>query len=114
MDVTKNLKLSAKTIDLDSRWDCKYTRLQVFELMLFFRFFMVKKAFHLLRSDRRGACRRTGKAVLLPSHQKRQTERIWGVLQELVKIITETFETDDERVLDALINRSETFKHYIL
>ncbi len=41
------------------------------------------------------------------------TERIWGVLQELVRIIAETFETDDERVLDALINRSETFKHYI-
>ena len=41
------------------------------------------------------------------------TDRIWGVLQELVRIIAETFETDDERVLDALINRSETFKHYI-
>ena len=41
------------------------------------------------------------------------TDRIWGVLQELVRVIAETFETDDERVLDALINRSETFKHYI-
>ena len=41
------------------------------------------------------------------------TDRIWGVLQELVRIISETFETDDQRVLDALINRSETFKHYI-
>jgi hypothetical protein len=41
------------------------------------------------------------------------TDRIWGVLQELVRIIAETFETDDQRVLDALINRSETFKHYI-
>ncbi len=41
------------------------------------------------------------------------TERIWGVLQELVRVISETFETDDQRVLDALINRSETFKHYI-
>lgn len=41
------------------------------------------------------------------------TDRIWGVLQELVRIIAETFETDDERVLDALINRSEMFKHYI-
>lgn len=41
------------------------------------------------------------------------TERIWGVIQELVRIIAETFETEDERVLDALINRSEAFKHYI-
>ena len=41
------------------------------------------------------------------------TERIWGLLQEIVRIIAEAFETDDERVMDALINRSETFKHYI-
>lgn len=41
------------------------------------------------------------------------TERIWGILQELVRIIAEAFETDDEKVMDALINRSETFKHYI-
>lgn len=38
-------------------------------------------------------------------------ELIWGVLQEFVRIIAETFETNDERVLDALIYRSETFKH---
>ena len=41
------------------------------------------------------------------------TDRIWGVLQEFVSIIAEAFDTDDEHVLDALINRSETFKHYI-
>jgi hypothetical protein len=41
------------------------------------------------------------------------TERIWGFLQEIVRIIAEAFETDDEKVMDALINRSETFKHYI-
>jgi hypothetical protein len=41
------------------------------------------------------------------------TERIWGVLQELVRIIAEAFQIDDERVMDTLINRSETFKHYI-
>ena len=41
------------------------------------------------------------------------TERIWGLLQEIVRIIAEAFETDDEKVMDALINRSETFKHYI-
>ena len=41
------------------------------------------------------------------------TERIWGLLQEIVRIIAEVFKTDDEKVMDALINRSETFKHYI-
>ncbi len=41
------------------------------------------------------------------------TEKIWGILQELVSIIAEAFGTDDERVMDTLINRSETFKHYI-
>ena len=46
MDVAKNLKLSATTLNLESRWNCKYTRLQVFELLLLFPFFMVKNAFH--------------------------------------------------------------------
>jgi len=41
------------------------------------------------------------------------TERIRGVLQELVRIIAETFQIDDERVMDTLINRSEAFKHFI-
>ena len=41
------------------------------------------------------------------------TERIWGILQELVMIIAEAFQIDDERVMDTLINRSETFKHFI-
>ncbi len=41
------------------------------------------------------------------------TERIWGILQELVRIIAEAFQIDDERVMDTLINRSETFKHFI-
>lgn len=41
------------------------------------------------------------------------TERIWGILQELVRIISEAFQIDDERVMDTLINRSETFKHFI-
>ena len=41
------------------------------------------------------------------------TERIWGVLQELVRIIAETFEIDDEKVMDILINRSEAFKHFV-
>ncbi len=41
------------------------------------------------------------------------TERIWEILQELVGIIAEAFLIDDERVMDTLINRSETFKHFI-
>jgi len=41
------------------------------------------------------------------------TDRIWGILQELVMIIAEAFQIDDERVMDTLINRSETFKHFI-
>jgi xanthine dehydrogenase molybdopterin-binding subunit B len=41
------------------------------------------------------------------------TDRIWGILQELVRIIAEAFQIDDERVMDTLINRSETFKHFI-
>lgn len=41
------------------------------------------------------------------------TERIWGVLLELVRIIAEAFQIDDERVMDTLIHRSETFKHFI-
>ncbi len=41
------------------------------------------------------------------------TERIWGVLQELVCIIAEAFGIADERVIDTLINRSDTFKHFI-
>jgi len=41
------------------------------------------------------------------------TERIWGILQELVRIIAIAFEIDDERIMDSLINRSETFKHFI-
>jgi len=51
MDVAKNLKLSAKTIYLESRWNCKYTRLQVFELLLFFPLFMVRNAFHYPESS---------------------------------------------------------------
>lgn len=45
MDIAKNLKLSAKTLDLESRCTCKYKRLQVFELLLLFPLFMVKNAF---------------------------------------------------------------------
>jgi hypothetical protein len=41
------------------------------------------------------------------------TECIWGILQELVRIIAETFEINEERAFDALINRSEAFKHYL-
>jgi len=41
------------------------------------------------------------------------TERIWGIIQEFVCIVAEAFGADDEKVMDTLINRSETFKHYI-
>jgi len=46
MDVAKHLKLSEKSLNLESHWNCKYTRLQVFELLLLFPLFMVKNAFH--------------------------------------------------------------------
>ena len=45
-DVTKHLKLSGKWLSFESHWNCKYTRLQVFELLLLFPLFMVKNAFH--------------------------------------------------------------------
>ncbi len=38
------------------------------------------------------------------------TERIRGVLPELVRIIAEVFQIDDERVMDTLIRHSETFQ----
>jgi hypothetical protein len=41
------------------------------------------------------------------------TERTRGVLQKLVIIIAEALETDDERVMDGLINQSEDLKQYI-
>lgn len=41
------------------------------------------------------------------------TDRIWGVLQEVVCIIAEAFGIDDERVIDTLINQSDTFKYFI-
>lgn len=41
------------------------------------------------------------------------TDRIWGILQELIKIIAKAFQIDDEKVMNTLINRSETFKHFI-
>ncbi len=36
------------------------------------------------------------------------TDLIWGILQKLVRIIAEAFQIDDGRVMDKLINRSET------
>jgi len=46
MDVVKHLKISEKSLSLESHWNCKYTRLQVFELLLLFPLFMVKNAYH--------------------------------------------------------------------
>jgi hypothetical protein len=31
MDVAKHLKLSEKSLNLENHWNCKYTRLQVFD-----------------------------------------------------------------------------------
>lgn len=51
MNVVQHLKLSEKSLTLESHWNCKYTRLQVFELLLLFPFFMVKNAFHYTDSS---------------------------------------------------------------
>lgn len=51
MDVTKNLKLSESSLSFESHWNCKYTRLQVFELLLLFPLFMVKNAYHYSESS---------------------------------------------------------------
>lgn len=51
MDVSQHLKLSEKTLSLESHWNCKFTRLQVFQLLLLFPFFMVKNAFHYTDSS---------------------------------------------------------------
>ena len=46
MDIARHFKLSEKSLSFESRWNCKYTRLQIFELLLLFPLFMVKNAFH--------------------------------------------------------------------
>jgi hypothetical protein len=50
MEVIKHLKLSEDTLALESHWNCKYTRLQVFELLLLFPLFMVKNVSHYTSS----------------------------------------------------------------
>lgn len=39
------------------------------------------------------------------------TERIWGVLQELIIVMADLFGLADEDIYDAMINRSEEMKH---
>ena len=46
MDIVRNLRISSKSLSLESNANCKFTRLQVFELLLVFPLFMVKNAFH--------------------------------------------------------------------
>ncbi len=58
----------------------------------------------------RGARQSTGYGAQGTGHR---SCKCWGILQELVMIIAEAFQIDDERVMDTLINRSETFKHFI-
>ena len=48
MDVARNLRISSKSLSLESNANCKFTRLQVFELLLVFPIFMVKNAFVIL------------------------------------------------------------------
>ena len=46
IDIARNLRISSKSLSLESNANCKFTRLQVFELLLVFPLFMVKNAFH--------------------------------------------------------------------
>ena len=46
MDIARHLKISGKSLSIESNDNCKFTRLQVLELLLLFPLFMVKNAFH--------------------------------------------------------------------
>lgn len=41
------------------------------------------------------------------------TERIWGVLLELVRVIAECFNIEDQQILDLLLNQSDKLYHFI-
>ena len=41
------------------------------------------------------------------------TERIWGMVLELVREIAECFNIEDEQILDMLVNRSDKLDHFI-
>lgn len=41
------------------------------------------------------------------------TERIWGMIVDIVSEIAQCFEIEDEKIFEALINRSDKFQHII-
>ena len=41
------------------------------------------------------------------------TERIWNTVLELVREIAECFGTEDEQILDMLVNRSDKLSHFV-
>ena len=41
------------------------------------------------------------------------TDRIWGIILELVTIIAEIFSIEDQDIFDAVINRSDELAHFI-
>ncbi|MDD2772028.1 MAG: hypothetical protein PHS38_13830 [Bacteroidales bacterium] len=41
------------------------------------------------------------------------TDRIWGIILELVTIIAVIFSIEDEDIFDAMINRSDELAHFV-
>ncbi|MDD2285098.1 MAG: IS4 family transposase, partial [Paludibacter sp.] len=41
------------------------------------------------------------------------TDRIWGIILELVTIMAEIFSIEDEEIFDAMINRSDELAHFV-
>ena len=41
------------------------------------------------------------------------TERIWGMIIELVDVIAQCFQIEDDKIFEALINRSDQIKHFL-
>ena len=41
------------------------------------------------------------------------TERIWGIIIDIVNDIAQCFEIEDEKILETLINRSDKLQHFI-
>lgn len=41
------------------------------------------------------------------------TERIWGIILEMVKIMTEIFSIEEEEIFDPIINKSDNLVHFI-
>ncbi len=68
IDIARNLRISSKSLSLESNANCKFTRLQVFELLLVFPLFMVKNAFHYSESIlfKVLSCRRMFSIALCP------------------------------------------------